>query len=124
VCAAPGQPAWGSYGWVRSERGWGGVGRRLDVAGGEVAGEKGDALLERVDGVSEKLVEAALARLTVGGVGGVCQLLLQAKEVGLVRLELGLESGEFGLEVGDELAGETEAEELEVVDASGDAACA
>jgi hypothetical protein len=36
-----------------------------------VAGEKGDALLERVDGVSEKLVEAALARLTVGGVGGV-----------------------------------------------------
>ena len=53
-----------------SERGWGGVGRRLDVAGGEVAGEEGDALLERMDGVSEKLVEAALARLTVGGVGG------------------------------------------------------
>ena len=70
VCADPGLPAWGSYGWVRSERGRCGVGRRLDVAGGEVAGEKGDALLERVDGVSEKLVEAALARLTVGGVGG------------------------------------------------------
>ena len=88
-----------------SERGWCGVGRRLDVAGGEVAGEDGDALLERVDGVPEKLVEAALARLTIGGVGGVCELLLEAEEVGLVRLELGLEFGEFGLEVGDELAG-------------------
>ena len=88
-----------------SERGWCGVSRRLDVAGGEVAGEDGDALLERVDGVPEKLVEAALARLTIGGVGGVCELLLEAEEVGLVRLELGLEFGEFGLEVGDELAG-------------------
>ena len=53
-----------------SQRGWGGVGRRLDVAGGEVAGEECDALLEWVDGVPEKFVEAALARLTVGGVGG------------------------------------------------------
>jgi hypothetical protein len=31
--------------------------------------------------------------------------LLQAEEVGLVRLKLGLEFRKFGLDVGDELAG-------------------